>query len=128
MKDYSLWHKLKAFLNNEKPRVYFHPGEIWFCNLGMNIGFEQDGDGEQYLRPVIVFRKFNNEIFWAIPLTKTRKEGRYYYPFSFRPNSESTAILSQIRLLDAKRLKYKTGSVRPSDFAEIKQKLKLLLE
>ena len=128
LKDYGFWHKIKTFLHNEKPRIYFHLGEVWFCNLGANIGFEQDGDGKEYLRPVIILRKFNNEIFWAIPLTKTKKEGRYYYHFYFRDDSGSTAILSQIRLLDAKRLKYKTGTVSQSDFAEIKQKLKQLLE
>lgn len=127
-KDFSLWHKLKTFLHNEKPRIYFHEAEVWFCNLGMNVGFEQDGQGEEYLRPVIILRKFNNEIFWAIPLTKTRKQGKYYYPFYFKPGMESTAIISQIRLTDAKRLKYKSGSVAQKDFVEIKQKLKHLLE
>jgi|SRR3989344_3975189 len=127
-KDYTIWHKIKTYIHNEKPRIYFHESEVWFCNLGMNVGFEQDGQGGECLRPVIVLRKFNNEIFWAIPLTKTRKEGKYYYPFSFQPNTESTAIISQIRLTDAKRLKYKIGSVSSKDLEQIKRKIKLLLD
>jgi len=62
-KNYKNWHKKKTKINNEKERPYFHEREIWFCNLGLNIGFEQDGVGEDFLRPIIIIRKFNNEIF-----------------------------------------------------------------
>ena len=40
----------------------------------MNIGYEQDGSGNDFIRPVVIIRKFNNEIFWGVPLTKTRKK------------------------------------------------------
>lgn len=128
IKSYTIWHKLKAWLHNENPRVFFHESEIWFCHIGENVGFEQDGRGENFLRPVIIVRKFNNQVFWALPLTKTVKAGQYYFPFSFQPGETSTAILSQIRLLDAKRLKYKAGSMQPVDFTELKARIKQLLK
>ena len=39
----------------------------------------------------------------------------------------STAILSQIRLIDCKRLQYKIGDMDQKNFDEIKEKLKQLL-
>lgn len=63
-KDYKLWEPLKNYLHNSNaPRVFFHEREIWLCHLGENIGFEQGGKAFQFLRPVIVLQKFNNQIF-----------------------------------------------------------------
>ena len=127
-KDFKNWHGQKIKIENDRPRVFFSEREIWFCYLGENVGFEQDGRGEEFLRPVIALKKFNNEVFWAIPLTKTKKKGKYYLSFSFRGESEiSSAILSQIRLIDAKRLKYKIGDMKISDFENIKNKIRQLL-
>jgi mRNA interferase MazF len=103
--------------------------------LGENIGFEQDGNGEDFLRPVIVLRKFNNEILWAIPLTSAIKDSPYYFTVSFTISlgeaenipRKSSAILSQIRLIDAKRLGYKIGEVGQEEFKELKKKLKDLI-
>jgi mRNA interferase MazF len=129
MKDYTKWHKIKTDVNDLKDRVFFHEREIWFCYIGANVGFEQDGDKEEYLRPVLILRKFNNEIFWGIPLTKSDrvKEIKYYYSFSFVKNIISLAILSQIRLIDAKRLVRKVGDIKEEDFKNVKKKLKELL-
>ncbi len=86
-KEYQKWHIKKSEVNEVVRRPFFHEREIWFCYLGSNVGFEQDG-GENFLRPVIIIRKFNNEIFWGVPLTKSKKKhsskaNNYYYDFSF---------------------------------------------
>lgn len=127
-KNFRVWHKLKLSLNDSQIRIYFHESEIWFCHLGENIGYEQDGRGADFLRPVIILKKFNNQIFWAIPLTKTGKEGKYYHSFNFYRGVKSTAILSQVRLVDAKRLKYKSGSMKKEEFIRMKEKIKRLLD
>ena len=107
--------------------LFFHEQEVWFCALGANIGFEQDGRGEGFLRPVLILRKFNNEICWALPITKNMKQGAYYVAISFRKNEQSTLILSQIRLVDAKRLVYKAGTIKQQDLETIKEKFRRLL-
>ncbi len=127
MKDYTVWHNIKTKMHNEKERPFFHEREVWFCSLGANIGFEQDGRGAEYLRPVVIIKKFNNEICWVIPLTKNEKKGRYYFSFSYTNYVVSTAILSQIRLIDSKRFEYKSGTMNEFDFAVLKQKLTQLL-
>ncbi len=120
-KDFQEWHTEKSDLDEYKVRAFFHEREIWFTSLGVNIGFEQDGRGQRFLRPIAVLKKFNNEVLWAIPLTKTQKKGQYYFSFQFEGDM-STAILSQIRLIDAKRLQYKIGDMSEKDFAQLKTK------
>lgn len=131
-KDFQKWHSKKTDINDIARPPFFHEREIWFCYLGANVGFEQDGNKEEFLRPILVFRKFNNEIFWAIPLTKSQKKNsekteKYYYPFSFKVGIISIAILSQIRLIDAKRLSRHIGTMAESDFIKLTEKLKALL-
>ena len=81
----------KEFLHKEKARPFFHEGEVWFCALGVNVGFEQDGRGESFLRPIVVIKKFNQEVFWGLPLTKRQKQGQYY--FSFTLNQATTFLI-----------------------------------
>lgn len=131
-KDYGKWTPLKKTLNNaDDSRLFFHEREIWYCHLGENIGFEQDGQGEYYLRPVVVIRKFNNEVFWGVPLTRMEKKLPFYFTFTIQsetPTDEkSTAVLSQIRLIDAKRLRRMIGYISEKDMTLLKKKLKALL-
>jgi mRNA interferase MazF len=130
-RDFKSWHTKKEEVNTIENRPFFHEREIWFCYLGTNVGFEQDGS-EEFLRPIVIVRKFNNQIFWAIPLTKAVKKIKknaegYYYTFSFLPGVISTAILSQIRLIDGKRLSRHIGTINENDFKALTKKLKALL-
>mgnify|MGYP001618295129 CR=1 FL=1 len=126
-KDFQKWHDKKTQVDDIEKRPFFHEREIWWCALGANVGFEQDGGGEDFLRPVIIFRKFNNEIFWAIPLTHTQKKTKYYFQFVFDNGLSSAAVLSQIRLIDARRLSHKLGDLSDVDFEELTKKFKALL-
>jgi len=127
-KDYKTWTPVKVKLHNsESIRPGFHEREIWYCHLGENVGFEQDGKGETFLRPIIILRKFNNEIFWAIPFTSTIKKSKHYFVVTLDDGKKSSAILSQIRLIDAKRLSHKIDNVKPTEFEELKKKLKDLI-
>ena len=38
-------------------------GQVYWCLLGENIGFEQNGKGDYFRRPVLIFKKFNNNVF-----------------------------------------------------------------
>lgn len=123
-KDFQKWHNKKSQVDQIEKRPYFHEHEIWWCSLGLNVGFEQDGGGQDFLRPVIVFRKFNNEVFWAIPLTHTQKKAKYYFEFNLSNGVSSVAILSQVRLVDARRLSHKIGVMPEQDFKELTKKFK----
>lgn len=127
-KDYKEWHDKKTFINNEKERPFFHEREVWSCVLGDNVGFEQDGRGENFMRPVLILKKFSNEVLWGIPLTKTIKENKYHYNFFFDTKEQSSVILSQLRLIDSKRLAYKMGDLLEVNFLEIRKRIIHFLE
>ena len=120
-KDFDRWHRQKPKIDQAHGVVYFHEREIWFCYLGVNIGSEQDGTRKNFLRPRVIFKQFNNEIFLGIPLTKLIKKGKHYLAFSYLQDVQSTAILSQVRLIDGKRLKYKSGTMNQEDFRRLKK-------
>lgn len=128
MKDFADWHIVKNNLENrDVQKIYFREREVWFCGCGLNVGFEQDGKGEKFARPVLVLKKFNSRIFWGVPLTTTSKVGPYYFNFQLIGHESSTAILSQIRLLDSKRLLKKIATLAEPDFAKLKTKVRELL-
>ena len=126
-KEFNKWNNKKIIINKTKKVPFFHEREIWFCFLGVNIGFEQDGQGEDFQRPVVIIKKFNNEICWAIPLSKTEKRNRYYFAFSFDKENVSVALLSQIKLIDVHRFSRKIGIISENDFKILIEKLKVLL-
>jgi len=126
-KDFNAWNSKKIIVNDAEQTPFFHEREIWFCFIGANVGFEQDGQGNDFQRPVVIIKKFNNEICWAIPLSKTKKRGRYYFAFPFSKDVTSVAILSQIKLIDAHRLSRKIGDMHGEDFHVLIEKLKALL-
>ena len=101
MKNFRDWFKLKTKINNGNKIIYFHERELWWINLGVNVGSEQDGVGYKFLRPVVIIKKFNKKIFWGIPLTTKDKKGLFYYHFNFK-NKKEIAEISQLKLIDSK--------------------------
>ncbi|OGI64089.1 hypothetical protein A2733_00230 [Candidatus Nomurabacteria bacterium RIFCSPHIGHO2_01_FULL_40_20] len=118
--DYDNWNIQKKELSKAE-RVYFHKGDVWFASIGKNIGDEEDGKNSTFERPLLILRKFNNNVFLGVPLTSQDKEGKYY--FKLKSFIGSTAILSQVRLFDAKRLLRLMGKVENEELKEIKIKL-----
>ncbi len=120
-KDFNTWNNKKTDLHEHKERPFFHEREVWWCSLGQNVGFEQDGKGEKFARPVVIFKKFNKEIFWAIPVSTKIKKGKFYCSIFMADNTERSAIISQIRLIDAKRLLDKMGVISQENYVEIQK-------
>jgi mRNA interferase MazF len=127
MQQFDFWNAKKKSLEQERYYRGFEEGDIMFLHMGKNIGFEQNGKGDSFVRPVLVFRKFSNAVFLGIPLSRTSKRGVFYYPFSLVGKGDSVALLSQIRLFDSKRLLNKIGSLSTDHMKCLKQKLSRLL-
>jgi hypothetical protein len=127
-RPYQAWHDQKTDIETHGARPYFYERQIWFCRLGANVGFEQDGRGAFFLRPVLFLKKFSRNTFWGVPLSTVCKgPPSYLFSFSFRKDMTSYALLSQLRLLDAKRLNYLSGKMTNKDFDVLKAKLRRLL-
>ncbi|MEK7099501.1 MAG: type II toxin-antitoxin system PemK/MazF family toxin [Patescibacteria group bacterium] len=126
-KDFQKWHSFKEDLHRNAERVLFHEREVWWCALGANVGFEQDGKNDTFERPVIVFRKFNKEVFWALPITTQEKSGKYYFSYT-HDGKRFSIILSQMRLLDGKRLLRKVTTLPNTEFQELDMQFHVLVK
>lgn len=120
-KDFLKWHKFKKDIDDSPNRLFFHEREVWWCSMGINVGFEQDGRGPSFARPVIIFKKFNNEVFWAIPLSARIKKSKFYVSVDLGDKMPRVAIISQLRLIDAKRLIDKMGVVDTDNYKGIEK-------
>lgn len=109
-KDFDNWNLVKKEIDIRQSRLFFAEKDIWWCNIGINVGSEQDGKGGKFLRPVLIYKKINKRLFIGIPLTKILKEGTQHMSFYFDYNLHSL-IISQIRTCDSKRLVDKMGSI-----------------
>ena len=118
-KDFDGWTNKKTALNSKSEIKRFNEREVWWCSVGHNIGFEQDGKGKSYSRPVLVIRKFNKQSFFGIPLsTKGKINHPYYHQFILK-DKKSYALLSQLRIFDAKRLINIEGTVSKPTYNKI---------
>lgn len=124
-KDYKKWHHLKSSIEDDavKQKI-FRESEIWWCVLGLNIGHEQDGKNAGYERPVLILRKFNPDMFWALPLTSKNKISPFHHKLE---NQKSSVVLSQIKLLSAKRLNRRISHLSNQEFDNVKNKFINLL-
>jgi mRNA interferase MazF len=124
-KNFDLWNSLKKGLEARSSVPEFSERDIWWCSLGLNVGYEEDGKNENFERPVCILRKFNKEIFVGLPLTSTRKGSPYYFPHKLH-DTEGAILLSQGRLLSAKRLERKLGHIGKGKFKELRERYRNL--
>ncbi|MDR0887490.1 MAG: type II toxin-antitoxin system PemK/MazF family toxin [Candidatus Nomurabacteria bacterium] len=126
MKSYKIWTSLKKIINNKYSRVEgYHEREIYWTSVGENVGFEQDGKGDNFFRPVLIIKGFSKQLFLGLPLSTTERRGKYYFEFiAVNKNEVSVAILSQIRAFDTLRLANRYGEIGKEDFAELKKRLR----
>jgi mRNA interferase MazF len=117
-KDYAAWHIQKTTLDARENTQYFYEQEVWWLALGCNVGFEEDGKGQEFARPVIVLHKFSYRFFFGVPVSSTANVGRFYCHMQSSPGF-STALLSQARPLDARRLIKQAGRLSDTDFARV---------
>ena len=126
MKNFDKWNEVKKRINGKIKTPQIRQREIYWANIGENIGFEQNGKGEDFMRPLLIFKKFSNTMFFGIPLSTQQKEGDWFFEFSFLEDKSSTALIVQGRLFDAKRLDRKIGKMSIEDFESLKMSFKEL--
>jgi mRNA interferase MazF len=127
LKKFDEWNELKKNLHKYSMPPYFKPREIWWCNLGCNIGFEQDGKGRNFSRPVLVLNSYNRNIFLSVPLSSKIKQDNFYYKRVKYNNEVYSVIISQIRLLDSKRLIRKITTLDKKQYDEVRNYVKAII-
>jgi mRNA interferase MazF len=128
-KDFAKWHAKKETLNERRDveTIFFREQEIWWTALGANVGFEQDGKGEEFRRPILILKKFNKYVVLVVPLTTKVKNNKYYVACEMEDGIARMAIISQIRLIDTKRFIDKLGVANRNSFVAIKNAIKAML-
>lgn len=57
MKRFDEWNILKKKVNDITDDLFVSQREIWYAQLGINIGNEEDGKGTAFKRPVLIIKK-----------------------------------------------------------------------
>ncbi len=126
-KDFDRWNEQKKELHWHK-RVDFHEREIWWCAIGVNVGSEQYSKTSNFSRPVLIFRKWSESMFWGIPLTTKIKEGsetRFRFILNELVNE---ALILQMRAFDAKRLVRKITTLPALECMQLENQVYELLK
>ncbi len=118
-KDFDSWNIKKKKINNKEHLApLFKERDIWWLSVGVNVGFEEDGKHENFVRPVLILKKFNRMLFLGIPLSKQIKENPYYFSITLKGETVS-ALISQIRVFSSKRIWNKIGELDSRDYSRI---------
>lgn len=117
------WITNKIKIHLSEKIVYFKERQIWWVALGQNVGSEQNGKHENFERPVLVLKKYNADMFLAVPTTSKTKNGAYRYVVKTE-NNDIVINFSQMRTLGRKRLIRPVGDISKEEFEKIKQCIK----
>jgi mRNA interferase MazF len=120
-KNFTQWNNLKQKIHITGKCKFYHAREIWWCALGVNVGHEQDGSGEEYRRPVLVLKGFGEETCLVVPLTTSAQKHPLRPSIGAVDGKEAHALLSQIRVIDTRRLVRKIGYLEKDMFETIRK-------
>lgn len=124
-KKFDQWNQEKKSLELH-PILRVHEGEISWCSLWVNVGDEEDGKNDFFERPVLVIRKFNNSIVWAIPMSTKIKDWIYYHTIE-HDGVHFSLLLSQLRIVSTKRMRRYIRKIGSGAQDEIIRKITALL-
>lgn len=127
--QFSEWTKEKANLryNGKLPGFPIYNNFIYLCNLGINIGSEQNK-----LRPVLILKTSKNSpICTILPLTTKRLEDNFWFHIDLEEiNStilvEQLKVVSKIRITNPYRKRGKLVTISQNDWYKINSQLESL--
>jgi mRNA-degrading endonuclease toxin of MazEF toxin-antitoxin module len=124
------WTRIKCSIHTTAPKeIFFDEREIWWAHLGQNVGSEINGKNQQFDRPVLIFKKFNKDMLWVLPMTTTEKDSKFYFATEYKEGQkQSKVVLSQIRTISSLRLIKKQRTLPEKEFKIVHEKLLELLK
>jgi mRNA interferase MazF len=127
-KDFDTWNEEKKRADaNEEYLPLYQEREVRWCRLGVNVGFEQDGTGKDFSRPVLILKGFSRRVCLVIPLTTSNKSNKYHIAIGEVGGRKATAIISQLRLIDTRRLDQHIATIDKEIFKTIRKTVKAML-
>ncbi len=134
MKKYDEWNEIKKQTQQIDFKLGIKPREIYWTKIGFNIGNEEYGKGDEFVRPVIIIRQLTHDLFIGVPTTTTNKDNNdYFHKISYIEKTSNTqvnssAMILQQKVFSKKRLLSKIGTVKKEEFSKIVIKLKRLID
>ena len=122
LKRFDVWNDIKKILNKKiiKETTHFYEREVWWTSLGKNIGSEENGKNKHFERPCLIFRIFNKDVLWVIPLTTKLNIKNDRNEYLIKNNDlNSIADITQLRLISSKRLLRYKNTISYDDFQNI---------
>ena len=124
--EYSTWTKDKAKIKfkNDIPSFPITSNYIYWCNLGINIGSEQNK-----IRPILVVKtKRNSPICTVLPLTSERMHDTRWYHIDLENNNSTVLVeqlrnISKLRIISPHRTKGKLTKITQTDWNNINKAL-----
>ncbi|KKS32052.1 MAG: hypothetical protein UU93_C0011G0013 [Candidatus Amesbacteria bacterium GW2011_GWA2_42_12] len=124
IKDFDQWIVKKKDLHKKSSLPpLFRERDIWWVSVGVNVGFEEDGKAENYVRPVLIVKKFNREMFLGVPMSTKLKDNKYYVSVTVKKNTVSV-MTSQLRVFSSKRIWNKLAELDWGDFNRVLEELR----
>ena len=99
--QFSEWTKEKTILrySGELPQFPIYNNFIYWCNLGINIGSEQNK-----LRPVLILRSsVKSPICAILPLTSKRLQDGFWFHIDLE-EIDSTVLIEQLKVVSKIRI------------------------
>lgn len=125
-KHFDVWMPLKKRIHFVGREWEFREREIWWMAIGENVGTEVNGKGDNFLRPVLIVRKYGPGGFFGVPLSSQLHEGMWYTNFTSK-KKEHCALLSQAGSFCSYRLYGFMNKASKEEFAKIIDSLEKLL-
>ncbi len=97
------WSNVKFKISSKENVPNIKEREIWWSNLGYNVGHEENGKSEVYKRSVLILKKFTRRLVLVVPLSTKIKDNLYYLKVKVGEEYQS-AMMLQIMILDTARL------------------------
>lgn len=119
IKDFDKWNEHAKILDSKSIDFVFSEGELWWCALGVNIGSEQDGKGDDFVRPVLLLKKINRDTVLIIPVSSKLKTGACDRVSFDLGGQENQFLISQARMVSSKRFIRRIHRVKSIVFLEV---------
>jgi mRNA-degrading endonuclease toxin of MazEF toxin-antitoxin module len=118
-KDFDAWNSKKKDIEKKRPGFYA-VRKLWWCELGLNVGTEQDG-GENFLRPVLVLRGFGISTCLVAPITTSERTHPLRVPIKMPNGTTAKVNVSQLRVVDTRRFIKNIGMLDIPTFRKIRK-------
>jgi mRNA interferase MazF len=78
LKHFDSWNKKKKDIDDKSKLIGLKERDIVFIHMGVNVGYEQDGKGDEFLRPVVVVKVFNRNLFFWSTINFQKERGKFF--------------------------------------------------